>query len=63
MVQKIVIYCRVSTVDRSCERQERDLLAYAQKAGYEVVGIWKETGSGTKNNRTERKQVINVSSG
>jgi putative DNA-invertase from lambdoid prophage Rac len=60
LVQKVAIYCRVSTVDQSCERQERDLLAYSIKAGYEVVGVWKETGSGTKNNRTERKQVIGL---
>ena len=60
MVQKVAIYCRVSTTDQSCSRQERDLLEYAQKAGYEVVGVWKETGSGTKNNRVERKQVMNL---
>ncbi len=60
MVQKIAIYCRVSTTDQSCSRQERDLLAYAQKAGYSVIGVWKETGSGTKNNRTQRKEVMSL---
>ncbi len=60
MVQKVAIYCRVSTTDQSCSRQERDLQAYAKKAGYEVVGVWKETASGSKNNRVERKQVINL---
>jgi DNA invertase Pin-like site-specific DNA recombinase len=60
MVQKVAIYCRVSTTDQSCSRQERELLAYAQKAGYEVVGVWKETGSGSQNNRTERKQVMSL---
>ena len=60
MVQKVAIYCRVSTIDQSCERQERDLLAYSKKAGYEVVGVWKEIGSGTKNNRIERKRVISL---
>ncbi|MDJ0634044.1 MAG: recombinase family protein [Xenococcaceae cyanobacterium MO_188.B29] len=59
MVQKVAIYCRVSTTDQSCSRQERDLQAYAKKAGYEVVGVWKETASGSKNNRLERKQVMN----
>jgi putative DNA-invertase from lambdoid prophage Rac len=58
MGQKIAIYCRVSTADQSCERQERDLLAYAERAGYEVVGVWKETGSGVKTDRIERKKVI-----
>jgi len=55
---KIAIYCRVSTADQSCERQERDLLAYAQRAGYEVVGVWKETDSGVKLNLRVRSQVI-----
>ncbi|MCB8780324.1 recombinase family protein [Planktothrix agardhii 1032] len=43
---KVAIYCRVSTSDQSCSRQERDLIDYADQAGYEVVGIWKETVSG-----------------
>jgi len=60
MVQKVAIYCRVSSTDQSCSRQEQDLGAYAQKAGYEVVGVWKETASGSKNNRVERKQVMNL---
>lgn len=59
MVQKTVaIYCRESTTDQSCERQERDLLNYAALAGFEVVGVWKETTSGTKQNRVERQKVI-----
>jgi DNA invertase Pin-like site-specific DNA recombinase len=60
MVQKMAIYCRVSTFDQSCSRQERDLLEYAKKAGYEVVGVWFETASGSKNNRVARKQVMNL---
>jgi putative DNA-invertase from lambdoid prophage Rac len=60
LVQKVAIYCRVSTTDQSCLRQERDLLDYAKKAGYEVVGVWLETASGSKNNRTQRKQVMNL---
>ncbi len=55
---KVAIYCRVSTADQSCERQEHDLLAYAQRAGYEVVGVWKETDSGVKLNLRVRSQVI-----
>jgi len=56
--QRAAIYCRVSTVDQSCERQQRDLTAYADRAGYEVVGIFKETGSGARLDRAERKRVI-----
>jgi len=36
------IYCRVSTDDQSCERQERDLRAYARRAGHRIVGVFKE---------------------
>ena len=58
MGQRAAIYCRVSTVDQSCERQERDLTTYAERAGYELVGVFKETGSGAKLDRAERKRVI-----
>lgn len=58
MVQKVAIYCRVSTTDQSCERQERDLLEYAAISNFEVIGVWKETASGTKNNRIERELVM-----
>jgi len=56
--QKAAIYCRVSTSDQSCERQERDLIAFASRAGYEVVAVFKETGSGVKLDRAERKKVV-----
>lgn len=58
MVQRVAIYCRVSTTDQSCERQERDLRAYARKAGWKVAGVWKETASGSKENREERLAVM-----
>ena len=58
MVQKVAIYCRVSTSDQSCERQEWDLLEYAHLAGYQVIGIWKDTAAGTKHNRVERQKVL-----
>ncbi|EQY91945.1 hypothetical protein G965_04690, partial [Escherichia coli UMEA 3318-1] len=56
MGHRAAIYCRVSTADQSCERQEFDLRAFAGRAGYDVVGIFKETGSGTKLDRAERKK-------
>ncbi|WP_439238006.1 recombinase family protein [Klebsiella pneumoniae] len=58
MGHRAAIYCRVSTADQSCERQEFDLRAFAGRAGYDVVGIFKETGSGTKLDRAERKKVL-----
>ena len=56
--QSAALYCRVSTADQTCARQERDLRAFAKKAGYKVAGVWKETASGAKNERIERKQVL-----
>jgi DNA invertase Pin-like site-specific DNA recombinase len=59
LVQKtIAIYCRVSTTDQSCQRQVQDLLAYAQRADFKVVGVWKETAAGTRQNRLERQKVM-----
>jgi DNA invertase Pin-like site-specific DNA recombinase len=52
------LYCRVSTADQSCERQERDLSAFAARAGYEVIGTFKETASGVRLDRAERKRVL-----
>jgi DNA invertase Pin-like site-specific DNA recombinase len=34
------------------------LLEYAARAGYEVTGIWKETGSGATLDRKERSKVL-----
>lgn len=58
MGQRTAIYCRVSTADQSCERQERDLVSFAERAGYEVVGVFREIGSGAKLDRAERKRVM-----
>jgi putative DNA-invertase from lambdoid prophage Rac len=56
----VAIYCRVSTDDQSCERQERDLQAFARRAGHRVVGIFKETASGARNDRAERRKVMEL---
>ena len=58
MGQRAALYCRVSTADLSCARQERDLRAFAARAGYEVVGVFKETASGAKLDRAERRKVM-----
>lgn len=58
MGQRAALYCRVSTADQSCARQECDLLAFAARADYQVVGVFKETGSGVKLDRVERRKVM-----
>ncbi len=61
-LRRVAIYCRVSTSDQDVARQERDLLAHAERAGYEVVGVYKETLSGIRKSRgkqpVERARVI-----
>jgi putative DNA-invertase from lambdoid prophage Rac len=56
--QSVAIYCRVSTADQTCARQERDLRAFAKKAGYKIVGVYKETASGAKDDRAQRKEFL-----
>ena len=57
---RVAIYCRVSTHDQNCERQERDLVEYAERLGYEVAGIWSEFGSGVKLDRVKRKEIMAI---
>jgi DNA invertase Pin-like site-specific DNA recombinase len=57
---RVAIYCRVSTDDQSCDRQVRDLKAFAKRSGHQVVGVFKETASGAKNDRVERKKVLSL---
>jgi len=56
--QSAALYYRVSSADQTCSRQESDLPAFAKKPGYKVVGVWKETASGAKNDRAERNKVL-----
>jgi putative DNA-invertase from lambdoid prophage Rac len=58
--ERAALYCRVSTADQSCEGQERDLAAFAERAGYEVVGVYKETASGVRLDRAERRKVLGL---
>jgi Resolvase, N terminal domain len=43
---------------KHCARQERDLRTFVKKAGYKIVGVWKEIDSGAKQERAERKKVL-----
>lgn len=61
--RRVAIYCRVSTSDQDCDRQERDLLEYAERADFVVVEVFKETLSGIRKAKgrqpVERKKVMN----
>ncbi len=54
--RRVAIYCRVSTSDQDVARQERDLTEHAARAGYEVVGVFKETLSGIR--KAQGKQAV-----
>lgn len=60
MGQRAAIYARVSTSDQSCDRQVTDLTAFAERGGYDVVGIFKETASGASANRNARNRLIDL---
>jgi len=55
--QAAPLYCRIATADQTCARQERDLCAFAKKAGYKIVGVWNEIAPGPKQERAEPKKV------
>ena len=58
--QRAAIYARVSTTDQSCQRQIAELTAFADRSGFEVLGIFKETASGARNNRLARNRVLQL---
>jgi DNA invertase Pin-like site-specific DNA recombinase len=58
--QIAAIYCRVSTSDQDCTRQESELIVFAEKLGYCVAGVWKETASGSKNDRQQRQKILTL---
>jgi DNA invertase Pin-like site-specific DNA recombinase len=58
MGQRAVLYARVSTADQSCDRQVADLTAFAERGGYQVVGVFRDTASGTRTSRTARNAVM-----
>ena len=60
MGQRAAIYTRVSTADQSCERQIAELTAFAERGGFEVLGIFKETASGASNTRFAQNRVLEL---
>ena len=58
MGQRAAVYCRVSTSDQSCDRQQLDLAAFAQRGHYDVVSVFEETASGNRADRIERAKGL-----
>jgi DNA invertase Pin-like site-specific DNA recombinase len=48
-MKRVAIYARVSTSDQTCENQKRELRAWAERAGHEIVRVYEDAGvSGAK---------------
>jgi DNA invertase Pin-like site-specific DNA recombinase len=58
--QRAAIYARVSTTDQSCDRQVMELTGFAERGGYEVIGVFKETASGASANRVARNRILDL---
>nr|AAN05213.1 RC140 [Ruegeria sp. PR1b] len=58
--QRAAIYARVSTADQSCDRQVMELTAFAERGGYKVIGVFKETASGASANRSARNRILDL---
>lgn len=56
----VAIYARVSTLDQKCDRQIRDLQAFAERAGHSVIQTFTEISSGARNDRKERARVLEL---
>ena len=57
---KAALYTRVSSNDQNCEMQLRELQAYAQARGWQVVKEFKDEGwSGSRADRPAFKQLMN----
>ncbi len=57
---RCAIYSRVSTHDQNCDRQIAELTSYADRCNYDLVQVHREVGSGAKNDRAERKAIIDA---
>jgi putative DNA-invertase from lambdoid prophage Rac len=62
-LEQVAIYCRVSTDDQSCERQERDLRAFAKRAGHKIVRCSRRRRQGPTMVRPERAKVLALARG
>jgi DNA invertase Pin-like site-specific DNA recombinase len=53
-----IVYARVSTDDQDCTRQVSELTAWAARLGYNVAAVVTEKASGTRDDRRERRGII-----
>jgi putative DNA-invertase from lambdoid prophage Rac len=61
--QLAALQCRISTADQACACVERNSRAFATRAGCKIVGNWSDTGSGAKQDRGARKELVALAQG
>ncbi|AFY94634.1 recombinase family protein [Chamaesiphon minutus] len=57
---RAAIYTRVSTADQDCDRQYSELVSYAARCNYAVVGNYSESASGARLDRVERRKILQL---
>lgn len=55
---KTAIYLRVSTSDQTHESQEREVMAYAQRAGWPNLELYRDIASGSTKDRPELAKML-----
>ena len=56
-MRRAVLYLRVSTLDQTTANQEQELRQVAERAGWEVVKIYKDHGINSAKGRNGRPQI------
>jgi putative DNA-invertase from lambdoid prophage Rac len=57
--KRVGIYARVSTTDQSCELQLREMLAFVTARGWDLAGVYEDTGaSGTTTRRPQFQKLL-----
>jgi DNA invertase Pin-like site-specific DNA recombinase len=56
MTKRAVLYLRVSTIEQTTANQERELLAVAERIGWEIVRVYKDHGISGAKGRDKRPQ-------
>jgi DNA invertase Pin-like site-specific DNA recombinase len=54
--KRVAIYVRVSTTDQTTENQRRELMEVAERAGWDVVGVFADEGVSGAKGRDKRPQ-------
>ena len=57
-MKRVVLYLRVSTLDQTTANQERELRQVAERAGWQIVHVYKDHGiSGAKGKDSARSST------